>query len=157
MRIPKRPGKVTPQDAVAAATVAHKGFEIMVLIRPLTPYNASMITFSLQSGSNGNAVYVEANGTRILFDAGISGACAQRRMGEHGRDMRDVDALLISHDHTDHIRSAGIYQRRCRFDVRSHPSSVHRGYRTDSSSSGIPSSMCALCNIGVLGIAWRRS
>lgn len=71
-----------------------------------------MITFSLQSGSNGNAIYVEADGVRLLFDAGISGKCAERRMAEHGRDIRDVDALIISHDHNDHIRSAGIYQRK---------------------------------------------
>jgi hypothetical protein len=32
-----------------------------------------MLTFSLQSGSNGNCIYVEAGGTRLLFDAGISG------------------------------------------------------------------------------------
>ena len=71
-----------------------------------------MRTFSLQSGSNGNSVYVEANGVRLLFDAGISGSMAERRMAVHGRDIRDVDALIISHDHVDHLRCAGIYQRK---------------------------------------------
>lgn len=71
-----------------------------------------MITFSLQSGSNGNSIYVEAGGRRLLFDAGISGACAERRMAQHGRDIRDVEAVIISHDHVDHIRSAGIFQRK---------------------------------------------
>ena len=71
-----------------------------------------MITFSLQSGSNGNAIYVEADGVRLLFDAGISGKQAQERMAVHGRDMRDIDALLISHDHADHVGCAGIYQRK---------------------------------------------
>ncbi len=71
-----------------------------------------MITFSLQSGSNGNSIYVEADGTRLLFDAGISGSMAHRRMASHGRDIRDVDAVIISHDHTDHIRSAGIFRRK---------------------------------------------
>ncbi len=71
-----------------------------------------MQTFSLQSGSNGNAIYVEADGVRLLFDAGISGIQAQRRLREQGRDIRDVDALLISHDHSDHIRCAGVYQRK---------------------------------------------
>ena len=70
-----------------------------------------MHTFSLQSGSNGNAIYVEADGTRLLFDAGISGRQARLRMATHGRDIRDVDALLLSHDHADHVRCAGIYQR----------------------------------------------
>jgi len=68
-------------------------------------------TFSLQSGSNGNSIYVEADGVSLLFDAGISGRQARMRMSMHGRDIRAVDALLITHDHTDHIRCAGIYQR----------------------------------------------
>jgi phosphoribosyl 1,2-cyclic phosphodiesterase len=71
-----------------------------------------MLTFSLQSGSNGNAIYVEANGVKLLFDAGISGAMAQRRMAVHGRDVREVDAVIISHEHRDHIGCAGIYQRK---------------------------------------------
>ncbi len=71
-----------------------------------------MITFSLQSGSNGNAIYVETDSIRLLFDAGISGACAERRMAEHGRDIRDVDALIISHDHNDHVRCAGVFHRK---------------------------------------------
>jgi phosphoribosyl 1,2-cyclic phosphodiesterase len=71
-----------------------------------------VLTFSLQSGSNGNAIYVEANGVRLLFDAGISGKTAEKRMAVHGRSMRDVDALIISHDHSDHVRCAGVYQRK---------------------------------------------
>jgi phosphoribosyl 1,2-cyclic phosphodiesterase len=69
-------------------------------------------TFSLQSGSNGNSIYVEADGVRLLFDAGLSGLMAQRRMAVHGRDIRQVEALIISHDHVDHIRGAGIFHRK---------------------------------------------
>ena len=71
-----------------------------------------MISFSLQSGSNGNSIYVETSDARLLFDAGISGRQAQLRMAQHGRDIRKVQALIISHDHNDHIRCAGIYQRK---------------------------------------------
>ena len=71
-----------------------------------------MLTFSLNSGSNGNAVYVEALGVRLLFDAGISAKRAASRMRLRDREIRDVDAVLVSHDHTDHIRCAGVYQRR---------------------------------------------
>lgn len=71
-----------------------------------------MRTFSLQSGSNGNSIYVEANGVKLLFDAGLSGVRAEARMAEHGRDIRAVDALIISHDHVDHVRCAGVYQRK---------------------------------------------
>jgi phosphoribosyl 1,2-cyclic phosphodiesterase len=71
-----------------------------------------VLTFSLQSGSNGNSIYVEAGDVRLLFDAGISGREAQARMALHGRDIRDVDALIISHDHTDHVSAAGIFHRK---------------------------------------------
>jgi len=66
----------------------------------------------LQSGSNGNCVYVEGGGVRLLVDAGISGSQAQCRLASHGVDIHQVDALLISHDHRDHIRSLGIFQRK---------------------------------------------
>jgi len=71
-----------------------------------------MQTFSLQSGSNGNSILVEAGDVRLLFDAGISGNVAEQRMAAHGRRMRDVDALIISHDHADHVRGAGVFQRK---------------------------------------------
>ncbi|MEP0847171.1 MAG: MBL fold metallo-hydrolase [Phycisphaerae bacterium] len=70
-----------------------------------------MITFSLQSGSNGNCIYVEADGVRLLFDAGISGRTARNRMAHHGRDIRTVQALIVSHDHHDHVSGAGVLHR----------------------------------------------
>jgi phosphoribosyl 1,2-cyclic phosphodiesterase len=71
-----------------------------------------MIAISLQSGSSGNCIYVETEGVKLLFDAGICGAAAERRLGAYGRDIRDVDAVVISHDHSDHVRHAGVYQRK---------------------------------------------
>ena len=71
-----------------------------------------MLGISLQSGSNGNCIYVEAGGVRLLFDAGISGKQALLRLLSHGRDIKNVDAMFISHDHNDHAKSAGIYQRK---------------------------------------------
>lgn len=65
-----------------------------------------MQAISLQSGSNGNSVYVEADDVRLLFDAGISGSRAQERLALHGRDIAAVDAVLISHDHIDPARKA---------------------------------------------------
>ena len=55
---------------------------------------------------------MEADGVRLLFDAGISGIQAEQRLAALGRDIRKVDALIISHDHADHLRCAGIYQRK---------------------------------------------
>ena len=72
----------------------------------------TMEVIALQSGSSGNCIYVEAGGKRLLFDAGISGIQAESRLAMHGREIRDVDALIISHDHRDHAQSMGIYQRK---------------------------------------------
>jgi len=71
-----------------------------------------MLTFSLQSGSNGNAIYVEAGDVRLLFDAGISGKTAESRLGIHGREIRGIDGLLISHYHNDHVGCAGVFNRK---------------------------------------------
>jgi len=71
-----------------------------------------MRTLSLQSGSNGNCIYVEAGDVRLLFDAGISGLQAERRLADRGRDIRGCHALIISHNHSDHCRSAGVFHRK---------------------------------------------
>ena len=71
-----------------------------------------MEVIALQSGSSGNCIFVEAGDRQLLFDAGISGVQAESRLAAHGRDIRDIDALIISHDHRDHAVSMGIYQRK---------------------------------------------
>lgn len=76
-----------------------------------------MLTFSLQSGSNGNCIYVEAGEARLLFDAGISGKQAAARMAERGCAMEGVDALVISHDHDDHVRCCGVFHRKFKIPV----------------------------------------
>ena len=70
-----------------------------------------MKVISLQSGSNGNCIYVEANGVKLLFDAGITGNLVQERLAVHGRAVEGIDAVLISHDHIDHCRSMGVLNR----------------------------------------------
>lgn len=72
----------------------------------------TMNAISLQSGSNGNCIYVESCGVRLLFDAGINGVQAEGRLARYGREIREVDGVIISHDHADHARHAGVYQRK---------------------------------------------
>ncbi len=71
-----------------------------------------MQLISIQSGSNGNSVYVETNGVKLLFDAGVSGKQLQQRLDAFGKSLFDIDGLIISHDHSDHVRCMGIYQRK---------------------------------------------
>ena len=71
-----------------------------------------MKVISLQSGSNGNSFYVEADDVGLIFDAGITGKQAQLRLTEHGRDITACQALFISHDHSDHTRCMGVFHRK---------------------------------------------
>ena len=74
-----------------------------------------MKVVSLQSGSNGNCFYIESGDTSLLFDAGISGRQAETRLAKHDRNIRDADALFISHDHSDHTSGMGVFSRK--FDL----------------------------------------
>lgn len=71
-----------------------------------------MEVIPLQSGSSGNCVYVETGGVKLLVDAGISAKQAETRLASHGKDIRDVDALIISHDHRDHTTGLGVFHRK---------------------------------------------
>jgi phosphoribosyl 1,2-cyclic phosphodiesterase len=57
----------------------------------------------LASGSKGNCTYFGTKKTKILIDAGISGAATKRKLEEIGVDLDEIQAIVISHEHTDHI------------------------------------------------------
>src|SRR5262245_42010240 len=58
----------------------------------------------LASGSKGNCIYLGTKGTKILIDAGISAKAAKEKLAQINVDLADIDAILISHEHTDHIQ-----------------------------------------------------
>ena len=62
---------------------------------------------SLSSGSSGNCYYLGDDQHAILIDAGIPVRTIQKVLRENGLSFGKVMALLVTHDHTDHIRSAG--------------------------------------------------
>jgi phosphoribosyl 1,2-cyclic phosphodiesterase len=66
----------------------------------------------LASGSNGNAVLVEESGARVLIDAGLTALELERRMRSIGGTLAEIDALIISHRHRDHVSAAGVIGRR---------------------------------------------
>lgn len=69
----------------------------------------------LGSGSRGNAVLVEAGGHRVLIDAGFSCRQLELRMGLLGVDPSTVEALILTHEHSDHVCGAELFSRR--YDV----------------------------------------
>lgn len=67
---------------------------------------------SLFSGSSGNSLFIEHNGTRILCDAGYTGKRVENALREIGEEAKDLNAIIITHEHTDHVNSAGVLSRR---------------------------------------------
>lgn len=77
-----------------------------------------MIQFSvLGSGSKGNAVYIESEETAILIDCGFSGKELQSRLDKIGRDPSKLSAILVTHEHQDHIGGVGVLSRRFGLEV----------------------------------------
>ena len=62
-----------------------------------------MIVKVLSSGSKGNSTYIESNGTKILIDVGINFTTIKESLNEIGKDIYELDGILISHEHHDHI------------------------------------------------------
>lgn len=72
---------------------------------------------SIASGSSGNCIYVGSETTHLLVDAGISGKRMESGLGELGLTGRDVDGILITHEHADHIQGLGILARKFEIPV----------------------------------------
>ena len=70
---------------------------------------------SLGSGSRGNALIVEAAGTRIMVDCGFSARSTVERLQRLGIDASSIDGVLLTHEHSDHV--AGVVRFCARFDV----------------------------------------
>src|SRR5690606_32860027 len=66
----------------------------------------------LASGSSGNATYIENEGHSFLVDAGLSGRKMEELFAAIGKKMSDLDGILVTHEHSDHIKGLGIVARK---------------------------------------------
>jgi phosphoribosyl 1,2-cyclic phosphodiesterase len=66
----------------------------------------------ISSGSNGNCAFVSFGGTSILIDAGLSGKAIESGLNRINETCAGVGALFVTHEHSDHIKGAGILSRR---------------------------------------------
>ncbi|MFW5985852.1 MAG: MBL fold metallo-hydrolase [Halanaerobiales bacterium] len=66
----------------------------------------------LASGSSGNSIFIKGNNIKVLIDAGLSGKEIERRLNKIGEDAENINAILVTHEHNDHINGAGVLSRR---------------------------------------------
>lgn len=71
----------------------------------------------LASGSTGNAVFVETAEHSFLVDAGLSGKQMEGLFAKINRDIRNLTGILVTHEHSDHIKGVGVLARKYKIPV----------------------------------------
>ena len=66
----------------------------------------------LGSGSAGNSTFVEIEDYKLLVDTGFSCKKTEEKLEEIGKKLSDISAILITHEHSDHINGAGVIARK---------------------------------------------
>src|SRR5690349_9413112 len=78
-----------------------------------TSFNSSDLRIhALASGSSGNAMLIQAGETSILLDAGLPLRTLASHLAKRGVRATDLDAILLTHEHSDHSASVGAMARR---------------------------------------------
>lgn len=72
---------------------------------------------SLISGSSGNASVVSDGTTTLLIDCGMSGSRLKAALGSAGLSVDDINGVLITHEHNDHVRGIGVIARRHKYNI----------------------------------------
>ncbi len=72
---------------------------------------------ALASGSRGNSIYLAGGGSALLIDAGLSGREIEKRLRQQNLDPQNLEAILVTHEHSDHIRGVGVLARRFNLPV----------------------------------------
>ncbi|MDQ7006162.1 MAG: MBL fold metallo-hydrolase [Acidobacteriota bacterium] len=78
----------------------------------------------LGSGSRGNSALVRAAGSALLVDAGLSARQLRRRLEAVGQDPARIEAVLLTHEHSDHIAGLRVFRRRCPLPVVANASTL---------------------------------
>ena len=72
---------------------------------------------SIASGSSGNCIYVGSDNTHLLVDVGISGKRVEQGLNSLELTGKDIDGILITHEHSDHIKGLGVIARKHQIPV----------------------------------------
>ena len=81
----------------------------------------------LGSGSRGNSVFIESGKTGILIDAGFSGKVIDARLQSIRREIKDIKAVCLTHEHNDHISGAGVIARKYKIPIYANPGTMRAG------------------------------
>ncbi len=79
---------------------------------------------SIASGSSGNCIYIGSQSHHILIDAGISGKRVEAGLKSLGLSGQDLDGILITHEHSDHIRGLGVLARKYEIPIYATPGTI---------------------------------
>jgi len=79
----------------------------------------------LASGSTGNAFYIESGQDKLLVDAGLSGKQMDRLFQEAGADPAQLTGILVTHEHSDHIKGLGIIARKYNLPIYANTKTWH--------------------------------
>lgn len=71
----------------------------------------------LASGSTGNSLYIETDKKKLLVDAGLSGKKVTNLLQQIGHSPEELDGILVTHEHRDHIHGVGVLARKYHLDV----------------------------------------
>ena len=67
---------------------------------------------SIASGSSGNCIYVGSHNTHVMIDAGISKKRIEQGLNSIGLKASEIDGILITHEHSDHVSGLGIFSKK---------------------------------------------
>jgi len=71
----------------------------------------------LSSGSSGNCILLRSGSCAVLLDCGITGKAAENALADAGISPEKIDAIIVTHEHIDHISGVGVMSRRYRIPI----------------------------------------
>lgn len=112
---------------------------------------------SIASGSSGNCIYVGSDTTNILIDAGISGKKVEFGLNSLDLTTKDLDGILVTHEHSDHIKGLGVIARKAGVPIYATPRTI-RSMQENNSLGKLPDDIFReihgneICQIGDLKV-----